>query len=73
MKDFLTITDMDNVAVALNSNCIKAGHKIALCDIESGKQIIKYGYPIGNATADIKGGEWVHSHNLKSGLKEKLI
>jgi len=49
---------------------IEKGHKIALCDIKQGENIIKYGFPIGHATADIKAGQWVHSHNVKTNLGE---
>ena len=60
------INERDNVAVATQGD--KAGHKFALRDIKRGEQIIKYGYPIGRASEDIKSGEWVHTHNLKTGL-----
>jgi len=52
---------------------IECGHKIALTNINSGNPVIKYGYPIGYATADIKIGEHVHTHNLTTGLSEQLI
>ena len=42
------------------------GHKIAARDIASGEQIIKYGAPIGSAIRDIRMGEHVHLHNIKS-------
>lgn len=45
------------------------GHKIAPSDMQSGTTIIKYGYPIGNLIKDVKKGEHIHSHNLKTGLK----
>lgn len=62
----------DNVVVALKeTGNIPAGHKAALCDIKKGEPVIKYGFPIGNAKEDIKAGEHVHCHNLKSSL-EKL-
>ena len=48
------------------------GHKIALCDLRQGESIIKYGVPIGIATADIPAGEWVHSHNLRTALAGTL-
>jgi len=51
---------------------IDKGHKIALKDIKSGENVIKYGFPIGHATVDIRAGEWVHSHNLKTNLGEIL-
>ncbi|GAB6158079.1 UxaA family hydrolase [Desulfotomaculum varum] len=45
---------------------IPLGHKIALKDIASGERVIKYHLPIGKAVADIKKGEHVHTHNLKT-------
>ena len=42
------------------------GHKIAACNIASGEKIIKYGAPIGSAIRDIRMGEHVHLHNIKS-------
>ena len=69
MIDFIKIHDKDNVMVALqDAEGIAAGHKKAIVDIKKGEPIIKYGNPIGIATADIKEGEWVHTHNLKTGL-----
>ncbi len=42
------------------------GHKIAAHNIVSGEKIVKYGAPIGSATRDIRMGEHVHVHNIKS-------
>jgi len=42
------------------------GHKLALRQIERGERVVKYGAPIGSATADIAPGEYVHIHNMKS-------
>lgn len=47
---------------------IPAGHKISLQDFEEGENIIKYGYPIGHATAAIKQGDWVNDTNIKTNL-----
>ena len=47
---------------------IPFGHKIAIRDIAVGSPINRYGYPIGIATADIKKGEHVHAHNMRSML-----
>ena len=33
---------------------IPAGHKMAICDIAEGGEVIKYGYRIGNAKEAIK-------------------
>ena len=45
---------------------IPMGHKVALRDIRKGEAVIKYGFPIGEATADIPRGGHVHSHNLRT-------
>jgi SAF domain len=42
------------------------GHKIARRPVLRGAQVIKYGAPIGRASADIGVGEHVHLHNLVS-------
>ena len=63
----MLITKLDNVEVN-----IEDGHKYAARDIQAGENIIKYGQPIGHATADIKKGEHVHTHNVKTNLSEKL-
>lgn len=62
------IHGQDNVAVALNGK--NQGHKFALKNIAKGEKVIKYGMPIGTATADIPAGEKVHTHNLKTLLDE---
>lgn len=51
---------------------IPAGHKMAICDIPEGGQVIKYGYRIGIAREAVKTGAWVHTHNLKTALGELL-
>lgn len=51
---------------------IPAGHKFALKDLSAGTPVIKYGFSIGNTTADVKAGEWIHTHNLKTGLGDLL-
>jgi hypothetical protein len=42
------------------------GHKIARRALKAGEPVVKYGAPIGLATADIAAGEHVHLHNLAS-------
>lgn len=51
---------------------IPAGHKMAICDIPAGGEVIKYGYRIGNAKEDIKAGSWIHTHNVKTALGDLL-
>lgn len=78
----LQIHVSDNVAVALKdlslgqnelgatlSSDVAKGHKFAINDIRKGESVIKYGHPIGQAISDIKVGQHVHSHNLRTSLK----
>lgn len=44
---------------------IPAGHKFALQAHRLGQAVVKFGWSIGEASAEIKTGEHVHSHNLK--------
>jgi altronate hydrolase len=46
---------------------IGAGHKIALRPIARGEVVLKYGQPIGVASATIEAGEHVHVHNVEMG------
>lgn len=66
-----TSVDVNGESVVSNME-IPAGHKMALRDIRAGEQIIKYGCPIGNAKEDIKKGDWIHVHNVKTGLGDLL-
>jgi altronate hydrolase len=50
---------------------IPGAHKIALTDIEEGDRILKYGLPIGAASARIRRGAHVHTHNLRTLLSER--
>lgn len=45
---------------------ISMGHKFAICDINQGDAIMKYGEVIGRATQNIRIGQHVHVHNLES-------
>ena len=85
MPRYLRIDSLDNVAVALTNltkvenldgvillDDIKQGHKFALKNIKQGENIIKYGYPIGHASKDIKQGQHVHSFNLETNLSGEL-
>jgi hypothetical protein len=58
--------------IVLNGEALTAqsdvalGHKIALQTIRQGEPVIKYGMSIGSSTCEIRAGEWVHVHNMKS-------
>ena len=85
MKKTIVISPIDSVGVALISlkkgeeaegvtlaEDIEKGHKFALKSINKGDKVIKYGEVIGRATADIKPGEHIHSHNMSTGLEGTL-
>lgn len=64
------ITVGDVTVTALEQ--IPAGHKMAICEIVAGGEVIKYGACIGNATETIPAGRWVHIHNVKTALGDLL-
>jgi (2R)-sulfolactate sulfo-lyase subunit alpha len=73
VEDLKAGTDMTAVITADNSSFniqskmdVPIGHKVALIDIKKGDTVWKYGQDIGKAVADIKKGEHVHTHNLKT-------
>lgn len=47
---------------------VPKGHKIAISAHRPGDAVIRYGQPIGQVTAAIAPGDWVHSHNLATNL-----
>src|SRR6185437_2453823 len=51
---------------------VAAGHKIALEPRAVDQQVVKYGLPIGLASAAVEAGDWVHSHNLRTSLSGVL-
>ena len=53
----------DDISITVGSK-IPRGHKIATKPISKDDGIIKYGERMGHATADIKVGEHVHTHNV---------
>ncbi|EDS78471.1 UxaA family hydrolase [Clostridium massiliodielmoense] len=55
----------DEQKILLN-NDIPFGHKFALKSINENEEIIKYGEEIGQATKNIKQGDYVHVHNVIS-------
>ena len=82
MLNFIKINSKDNVAVAIEDlkkgesveditliDDIPKGHKFALVDLNENDDVVKYGFPIGSTIGEIKKGEHVHTHNLKTNLK----
>jgi len=57
----------DDSTVKLKAlNDIPIGHKLATTAIAKGATVIKYGFDIGKAVAEIKVGEHAHVHNIKT-------
>jgi altronate dehydratase len=67
LDDIIINTELqiDEISIRLNQY-IPLGHKFALQNIKKGELIKKYGQIIGITTQDIKMGDWIHTHNLKS-------
>lgn len=63
------VIDLEDKKITLLED-INRGHKIAIKYINKGENIVKYGLPIGYALEDIKIGNWVHTHNTKTNLKD---
>ena len=60
-----TILIIDGVPVRLSQD-IELGHKLARRDIRADEKILRYGAPIGSASKNIRRGEHIHLHNLRS-------
>ncbi|WJH34329.1 UxaA family hydrolase [Paenibacillus sp. CC-CFT747] len=55
----------DEVKPFTAADPIPFGHKVAIEEIRSGQDVLKYGEVIGRATTDIQVGRHVHVHNLE--------
>jgi altronate hydrolase len=84
-EPILVLHQTDDVAVALQPlapgqrvqgliihEAIAPGHKIARVDLPKGTPVHKYGHVIGVATVPIHAGQWVHTHNLHTGLEGEV-
>ena len=74
---YVKIREEDNVVIAVKdilagtmvmedlkaNQDIPQAHKIALCDIPAGGEIIRYGVVLGYAIHDIKKGDWINEHH----------
>ena len=72
---YVKVHERDNVAIIVNPEGLSAGasfrsglvlteaipqsHKVALCDLEKGEAIVRYGQVIGHANRAIHTGSWV--------------
>lgn len=65
------VLDVAGISVTTKEE-IPQGHKFAIKSIKKGEEIVKYGFRIGYAQADIEVGQWIHVHNLKTALGDLL-
>lgn len=63
-----TSVEIGDAAVTL-SESVPFGHKVALAAVDPGEPVLKFGFPIGVATAAIRPGDWVHTHNVATALR----
>jgi galactarate dehydratase len=77
---FITVHDFDNVGIIVDPEGAAAGridpsgiiveeripqsHKIALCSIEAGQPVLRYGQIIGHANRFIRAGSWVREEMI---------
>ncbi|MBQ6964325.1 MAG: altronate dehydratase [Bacteroidaceae bacterium] len=62
---------IEGKTITLN-NDVPAGHKILLTDLAEGKDVIKYGYPIGHLKESHKKGDFICHDHIKTNLSGLL-
>lgn len=67
-----TLITLQNGHAFTLQEAITKGHKASIQDLKIDDLLWKYGESFGHATSDIKMGSWVHSHNSKTNLNDKL-
>ena len=60
------ITETDSTTKAKANHEIPIGHKVALVDLKQGDTVIKYGEDVGRIVAEVKKGDHVHTHNMRT-------
>ncbi len=48
---------------------IPAGHKVTLCPLNAGDNVIKYGFPIGHVTKSVEAGVSIDHNCIKTNLE----
>src|SRR3954469_3365202 len=85
---YITMNDLDNVAIVANDGGLPAGTvfpsgltlidkvpqapKVALVDIPEGGEVRRYNVVIGYALKDLKAGTWVHERLLRMPAAREL-
>jgi len=84
----IQVDKRDNVAIIVNvlglpagtefpdglvlNQLVPNGHKVALADIATGGNVVRYGEVIGTAKGDIKRGDWINEENVVMGTAPPL-
>lgn len=63
--------DSDRSADVEVSESVPLGHKVALCDLEGGVEMIEYGVVVARTRGPILRGQMVHVHNVQSARWEQ--
>jgi len=63
---FGVVTEDNTTFTVSVKHDVPIGHKVALADLKSGDTAVKYGQDIGRLVQDVRRGEHVHVHNLKT-------
>lgn len=58
--------DGETVAEVELVNDVPLAHKVAMREIDADADVVEYGRPIGAASATIRRGAHVHTHNVRS-------
>lgn len=57
--------DREGVVELSTVTDVPLGHKLALCDLAEGAEVIEYGVAVGRTTKAIDRGAMTHTHNMK--------
>lgn len=64
-----TLVEVPDLGLTVTSGeDIPQGHKMSIRPIREGEDVVKYGFAIGHATADVVPGAWIHTHNVETNL-----
>lgn len=66
-----TVVEVKNKKIVIN-NDVPVGNKVALANLQSGANIIKFGQPIGHLTADVIPGSLVNKQNLATNQTNEI-
>ncbi len=58
--------DSDRAITITVKEAIPLGHKVALVDLDEGRDVIEYGVRIGLTREPVAAGQHVHVHNIRS-------